>query len=397
MPNVVIVDSVRTAIGKLGGALGNVPVDFLAATVLEEVVKRSDIPKEIVEEVIIGQAKQSSDASNLARVALLRAGFSVDVPGYTVHRQCGSGVQAINSASQQIQCGLADVIIAGGAESMSTAPYYMRNVRFGLKSGNGLLLDSNTESQPGSQPIEEYGMLTMGVTAENLAEKYNISRTEQDEFAFRSQENAQKAISSGLFEKEIIPFVLKSKKGVTAFKVDEHPRETTLEKLATLKPVFKENGTVTAGNSSGRNDGAATVVLMSEEAAIKLGKKTKAKVIAQAASGVDPKYMGIGPVPATLKALKMANLRLEDIDIIELNEAFSAQSLAVIKELKMDINKVNPNGGAIAMGHPIGATGAILVTKALHELERTGKRYGLITLCIAGGLGITTIIENTQI
>lgn len=396
MTNVVIIDSVRTAIGRLGGALENVPADFLAAAVLDEVVKRADIPKEMVDEVIMGQAKQSADASNLARIASLRAGFPVEVPGYTIHRQCGSGVQAINSASQQIQGGLGKVIIAGGAESMSTAPYYLRNVRFGLKSGNGQLLDPNTESQPGSQPIEEYGMLTMGMTAENLAEKYTISRTEQDEFALRSQENARRAILAGKFSEEIIPYQLKTRKGVTEFKVDEHPRETSLEKLAGLKPVFKENGTVTAGNSSGRNDGAAALILMSEEEAKRLGKKPKVRVIAQAAAGVSPNLMGIGPVNSTLKALYMSGLKLEDIDLIELNEAFSAQALAVIKELKLDLNKVNPNGGAIAMGHPIGATGAILATKAIHELERTGKRYGLITLCIAGGLGITTVIENIQ-
>ncbi|MFS0670979.1 thiolase family protein [Peribacillus frigoritolerans] len=397
MSNAVIIDSVRTAIGKLGGALENVPADFLAAAVLDEVIKRADIPKENIDEVIMGQAKQSSDASNLARVASLRAGFPVEVPGYTVHRQCGSGIQAINSASQQIQSGLGDVIIAGGAESMSTAPYYMRNIRFGLKSGNGQLLDPNTESQPGSQPIEDYGMLTMGMTAENLAEKYSISRTEQDEFALRSQENARRAISTEIFTKEIVPYQIKTKKGLMEFNVDEHPRETSLEKLADLKTVFKKNGTVTAGNSSGRNDGASALILMSEEAAKRHGKKPKARVIAQAAAGVSPNFMGLGPVNSTLKALQMSGLKLNDIDLIELNEAFSAQALAVIKELKLDMNKVNPNGGAIAMGHPIGATGAILATKLIHELERTGKRYGLVTLCIAGGLGISTIIENQQI
>ncbi len=397
MSNVVIIDSVRTAIGKLGGALENVPADFLAAAVLDEVIKRADIPKESIDEVIMGQAKQSSDASNLARVASLRAGYPVEVPGYTVHRQCGSGIQAINSASQQIQSGLGDVIIAGGAESMSTAPYYMRNIRFGLKSRNGQLLDPNTESQPGSQPVEDYGMLTMGMTAENLAEKYSISRTEQDEFALRSQENARRAISAEIFTKEIVPYQIKTKKGLLEFNVDEHPRETSLEKLASLKPVFKKNGTVTAGNSSGRNDGASALILMSEEAAKRHGKKPKARVIAQAAAGVSPNFMGLGPVNSTLKALQMSGLKLNDIDLIELNEAFSAQALAVIKELKLDMNKVNPNGGAIAMGHPIGATGAILATKLIHELERTGKRYGLVTLCIAGGLGISTIIENQQI
>ncbi|SDM92578.1 acetyl-CoA C-acetyltransferase [Fictibacillus solisalsi] len=397
MKNVVIIDAVRTAIGKLGGALETVPADFLAAAVLEEAVQRAGITKDRVDEIIMGQAKQSSDASNLARVASLRAGFPVEVPGFTVHRQCGSGLQAINSAAQQIQCGLANIVVAGGAESMSTAPYYMRNIRFGLKSGNGQLLDPNTESQPGSQPAEDYGRLTMGLTAENLAEKYNISRTEQDEFALRSQENARNAISSGKFEAETVPYRINTKKGVIEFTTDEHPRETSMEKLARLKPVFKENGTVTAGNSSGRNDGASALVLMSEEEAQLLGKKPKARIIAQAASGVSPEYMGIGPVTATMKALKQSGLSAGEIDVIELNEAFSAQSLAVIKELKLDINKVNPNGGAIALGHPIGATGAILATKALHELERTGKRYGLITLCIAGGLGITSIIENTQI
>lgn len=395
MSNVVIIDSVRTAIGKLSGALGNVDVDYLAARVLDDVVKRTGISKEVVDEVIVGQAKQSADASNLARVAALRAGFPVEVPAYTFHRQCGSGVQAINSAAQQIQCGLSNVIIAGGAESMSTAPYYIRNARFGLHSGNGLLLDPNTESQPGSQP-EEYGIQTMGTTAENLAEKYKISRTEQDEFALSSQEKAKRAISSGLFEKEIVPYLVKNKKSEKVFKVDEHPRDTSLEKLVNLKPAFKEGGTVTAGNSSGRNDGAAALILMSEEEAIRLGKKPKARIVAQASAGVDPKFMGIGPVPATLKALKIAGLELNDIDVIELNEAFSAQSLAVIKELNMDMNKINPNGGAIALGHPIGATGAILATKLIHDLERTGKRYGLNTLCIAGGLGISTIIENTQ-
>lgn len=229
---------------------------------------------------------------------------------------------------------------------MSTAPYYLRNIRFGLKSGNGQLLDPNTESQPGSQPVEHYGLLTMGMTAENLGEMYSISRMEQDEFALRSQENAKRAISSEIFVQEIVPYRIKTRKGVAEFKVDEYPRETSLEKLAQLKPVFKENGTVTAGNSSGRNDGAAALVLMSEEEAKRLGKKPKARVIAQAAAGVSLNVMGIGPVNSTLKALQISGLKLADIDLIELNEAFAAQALAVIKELKLNLNKVNPNGGA---------------------------------------------------
>ncbi|WP_404331769.1 thiolase family protein [Mesobacillus maritimus] len=397
MKNVVIIDSVRTAIGKLGGTLGNETVDLLGAKVIEELITRTGMESSAIEEVVMGQAKQNADVSNLARVAALRAGIPVDVPAYTVHRQCGSGVQAVNNAAQQILSGLSDIIIAGGAESMSTAPYYVNQVRFGIKAGDTLLKDPNTASQPGSQPREVYGDLIMGVTAENIAEKYSISREEQDEFALRSQVNAKNAIEKGYFNKEIVPFAIKSRKGTIQFQMDEHPRETTLEKLAGLKPVFKDGGSVTAGNSSGRNDGAAALLVMSEEEALKRGYKPKARIIAQAAAGCSPEFMGMGPVHATLKALKQTNLTVADLDVIELNEAFAAQALGCIKELGLDIEKVNPNGGAIAMGHPIGATGAILLTKLLHELERTGKKYGLVTLCIAGGLGISTIIENMQV
>lgn len=397
MKNVVITDASRTAIGKLGGTLINESSDFLASTVIEDVLKKGELASSEVEEVILGQAKQSADASNLARVAALRSGISIETPAYTVHRQCGSGIQSINSAAQQIMAELSDIIIAGGAESMSTAPYYMRNIRYGLNSGNGMLLDPNTESQSGSQPYEDYGDLNMGTTAENLADKYDISRSQQDEFAFRSQEKAKLAIEKGYFTEQIVPYSIKKRKETIEFKLDEHPRETSIEKLSTLKPIFKDGGSVTAGNSSGRNDGASALIIMSEDKAHQLGKRPKVRIIAQASSGVRPDYMGIGPVPSTLKALKQANLKLEDIDIIELNEAFSAQSLAVIKELNMDLNKVNPNGGAIALGHPIGATGAILMTKLIYELERTGKRYGLVTLCIAGGMGISTIVENLRI
>ncbi|WP_126424901.1 thiolase family protein [Brevibacillus marinus] len=397
MRNAVIIDSVRLPIGRMGGSLRDVLVDFLAAKVIDEIIARTGIQPSDVDEVIMGQAKQSTDSANLARLALLRAGLPVEVPGYTVHRQCGSGLQAINNAAQQIMCGLADVVIAGGAESMSTAPYYLRNARYGYGAGNGELLDPNTESQPRSQPIEIYGNLTMGLTAENLAEKYEISREEQDEFALRSQELALQAIQQGRFAQEIVPYELKRKKETVVFAVDEHPRLTSLDKLAALQPVFKAEGSVTAGNSSGRNDGAAAVLLMSEEAAEKYGCKAKARVIAQAVSGVSPEIMGIGPVPATQKALKQAGLTLDDIGVIELNEAFAAQALAVIKELGLKLDRVNVNGGAIALGHPIGATGAILMTKLLHEMERRGEKYGLVTLCIGGGQGITTIVENLQV
>lgn len=397
MKNAVIIDSVRTAIGRLGGSLKNVEVDFLAAKVLDEILVRTGIDKNVVDEVILGQGKQSSDSPNLARLALLRAGLPITVPGFTVHRQCGSGLQAVHNAFQQIQCGLADVIIAGGAESMSTAPYYIRNARYGFGAGNGEILDPNTESQPRSQPIEMYGHINMGITAENLAEKYGISREEQDEFALRSQELAFKAIESGYFKKEIVPFETRVKKEIIRFDTDEHPRKTSFEKLSNLKPVFKENGTVTAGNSSGRNDGASALLIMSDEAASKYEVKPKARIIAQAAAGVSPEIMGIGPVSSTAKALKMADLKLSDIGVIELNEAFAAQSLAVIKEWDIDLERINVNGGAIAFGHPIGASGAILLTKLLHELERRGERYGIVTLCIAGGQGITTIVENLQV
>ncbi len=395
MKEVVIVDGVRTAIGKIGGSLMTQTADYLGATVIKELLARTQIDPYEVDEVILGQAKQSADQSNVARLASLRADIPLEVPGYTVHRQCGSGLQSINNAAQQIALGLSNVIIAGGTESMSTAPYYIRNARYGLNVGNSQILDPNTESQPGSQP-ESYGLKTMGETAENLAEKYSISREAQDAFAYQSQVRTENAIKNGYFEKQIVAYEIKTRKSTEIFNVDEHPRLTSLEKLATLKPVFREGGSVTAANASGRNDGAAALLVMSKEKAEELGLQAKVKIIAQAVAGVDPSIMGIGPVPATRKALKQAGLSIEDIDVIELNEAFASQSLAVIEELGLDQTKVNPNGGAIAMGHPIGATGAILMTKLIHELERTGKRYGLVTLCIAGGLGITTIVENCQ-
>lgn len=388
-----IIGSVRTAIGKLGGTLKDVTVDLLAEKVIREVLQRYG--KEVeVDEVILGQAKQSADTSNLARLAALRADLPVTVTGYTVHRQCGSGLQAINNADMQIKLGLSNVVIAGGAESMSTAPYYLRNARFGYRAGNGELLDPNTESQPCSQPREKYGNLTMGLTAENLAEKYCISREEQDKFAHRSQILADRAIKEGRFKDEIVPFEIKNRKNTILFEVDEHPRLTSIEKLSQLPAVFKQNGSVTAGNSSGRNDGAAAILMMSEEKVKEYGLKPKAKIIAQAVSGVSPEIMGIGPVESTRKALKQCGLTLADIGIIELNEAFAAQALAVIKELDMNMDKVNVNGGAIALGHPIGATGAILMTKLLHEMERRGEKYGLVTLCIGGGQGITTVVES---
>ncbi|WP_053366743.1 thiolase family protein [Bacillus sp. FJAT-27245] len=393
----VIVDGVRTAIGRMGGTLKEVEADQLSEAVIRELMVRTGVNGNGIDEVIWGHAKQSSDTPNIARLALLKAGLPVEVPGYTVHRQCASGLQAIVSAAQQIACGDSSLIVAGGAESMSTAPYYLRHARYGYGAGNGELLDPNTESQPRAQPIDVYGHLTMGMTAENLAEKYRISRKEQDEFALSSQEKAAAAIAAGKFAGEIVPLKVLSRKGDFFFEKDEHPRATSLEKLGQLKPVFKPGGTVTAGNASGRNDGAAALLVMEEEGAANLGLNARAKIIGYAAAGVSPDIMGIGPVPSVRKVLNQAGLRLGDIDLIELNEAFAAQALAVMKELEMDPQRVNVNGGAIALGHPIGATGAILMVKLLNELERRGNRYGLVTLCIGGGQGLTMIVENSRI
>lgn len=397
MKEAVIVDGVRTAIGRMGGTLKDIEVDFLSEKVMREALKRSQVNGEDIDEVVWGHSKQSSDVPNLARLAALRANLPIEVPGYTVHRQCGSGLQAINNAAQQIGCGLSDVILTGGAESMSTAPYYLRKARYGYGAGNAEIVDSNTESQPRAQPIEVYGHLTMGLTAENLAERYSISREEQDEFSIISQEKAAEAIRKGKFKDEIIPYEIKKKKDLILFDTDEHPRQTNLEKLSTLKPVFKQGGTVTAGNSSGRNDGAGAMLMMSGEEAKRRELNPRLRIVSQASVGVSPDIMGIGPVPATIKALKIAGLTLNDIDLIELNEAFAAQALAVVKELNLDVEKLNVNGGAIALGHPIGGTGAILTIKLMNEMERRGSRYGLVTACIGGGQGIATIVENLRV
>ena len=394
MNEVVIVSAVRTAGGRIGGSLKDVQPEDLARVVIEAAVERAGVEPAAIDEVIIGQAKQSADAANLARVAALRAGLPVEVPAYTVMRQCGSGLQAVNNAAQAIACGLADIVVAGGTESMSNAPYYLRGARFGYGAGNAVLVDSNTESQPRSQPFEIYGNLTMGLTAENVAAKYGISREEQDRFALASQEKALAAIAAGRFADEIVPMEVPQKKGLAVvFATDEHPRATSLEQLAKLPAIFKEGGTVTAGNSSGRNDGAACLVLMSAAEAARRGAAPLATIRSQAVAGVPPEIMGIGPVPASRKALAAAGLSLDDVGLVELNEAFAAQSLAVIKELELDEARVNVNGGAIALGHPLGCSGARILTTLLYEMRRRGTRYGLATLCIAGGQGIATVVE----
>lgn len=397
MNDTVIVDGVRTAIGNIGGTLSTVTPDILAEKCIRQLLVRNDkICPEEISEVILGQAKQTCDISNIARVSSLKSGIPIEVPGYTIHRQCGSGLQSINTGALQIMTGNADIIICGGAESMSTAPYYVSGVRFGVKAGNIELKDPNVASQPGSQPYDEYGDLKMGITAENIAEKYGMTREELDSYSLQSQQRAKNAIDNGLFKSEIVPITIKQKKAEIVFDTDEHPRESSMEGLGKLRPAFKDNGLVTAGNSSGRNDGAAALLLMSIDKAKEKGYTTGLKVVSFAASGVDPRYMGLGPIPATRKALEKANLKIEDIDCIELNEAFASQTLAFYKEFNIDVNttKINPNGGAIALGHPIGATGAILATKLLHQMNRTNAKYGLVTLCIAGGMGIATVFEK---
>ena len=391
----VIVSAARTALGKVGGSLKAVQPEDLARIVMLAAVERAGIEPASVDEVIIGQTKQSADAANLARVAALKAGFPVEVPAYTVMRQCGSGLQAVHNAVQAIRSGEAEIVVAGGVESMSLAPYYLRGARFGFTSGNTVVVDSNTESQPRSQPYEVYGDLTMGLTAENLAEKYAISREEQDAFALQSQERAADAIESGRFKDEIVPVEVPQRKGPpVVFDTDEHPRRTSLEQLAKLRPVFKEGGSVTAGNSSGRNDGGACLVLMSADAAMARGIAPMATVRGQAVAAVDPRIMGIGPAPASRKALERAGISLADIGLIEVNEAFAAQSLAVVKELDLDQEILNVNGGAIALGHPLGCSGARILTTLLHEMRRRGTRYGLAGICIAGGQGMATIVES---
>ncbi len=399
MKDVVIVEAYRTAIGGLGRSLVNETAEKLITPVFKKIIKESQINASEIDEVILGQAKQTADLSNVARVAALNSDIPFEVPAYTVHRQCGSGLQSIVNAAMQIQTDNADIVLCGGTESMSTAPYYVNDVRFGAKAGNILLKDPNTASQTGSQPFKDYGEITMGLTADNIAEKYQFSRELQDKFAFQSQVRAKNAIEMGYFDNEIVPYEIVGRKGTVIFDKDEHPRETSLEKLAKLKPVFSKEGTGTAGNASGRNDGAAAVLVMSLDVAKSKGYKKGLKVVSTGLAGVDPLYMGLGPIPASKKALEKAGLNIEDIDIIELNEAFAAQSLAFYKEFNLDIEdkRINPNGGAIALGHPIGATGAILTTKLFHDMQRKNAKYGMVTLCIAGGLGIATIFELVNI
>lgn len=386
----VIVSANRTAIGKMGGQLKDIPAGHLAASVIKDAIERVGLAPEQINEVIFGEVRQSTESSNLARVAALRAGIPPEASAYTVNRLCASGIQAVVSGVQHLAFNPDDIVVSGGAENMSRAPIYLRNSRFG--EGNPYLVDSNLEN--GQQPIEVYGKdLGMGITAENVAETYHVSRADQDAFAVESQKRARMAIESGSFKSQIVPIEIKTRKNTVVFQVDEHPRDTTLEKLSQLKPVFKSDGTVTAGNACGRNDGASALVLMTGEKASNLDVKPIAKIVNWSTTGVDPRYMGIGPVRAIENLLKKTGMTVEDIGLFELNEAFASQSLAVIREAKLEPDKVNVNGGAIALGHPLGATGAIILTKLIHEMQRRQEKYGVATLCIGGGQGMAILLE----
>ncbi|WP_018924881.1 thiolase family protein [Salsuginibacillus kocurii] len=394
MKEVVIVSAARTAIGTMGGELKDYHAADLGARAIEEAVSRADLDKELVEEVILGCVGQVAENAFIARMAALRAGLPTQSTAYTVNRLCGSGLQAINSAVLQIQTGNAEVVVAGGTENMDQLPYYVRKGRYGYRMGHAQLEDGLVTAL-----TDPFGDYHMGVTAENVAERYNVSREDQDRFAVQSQERAVDAIDNGRFKDEIVPIEIKDKKGnvTTVVDTDEHPRRgTTVEKLGKLKPAFKKEGSVTPGNASGVNNGAAALVIMSKEKADSLGLTPLATIKEQAVAGVEPEIMGFAPAPAVQKLIEKSKLSLDEINLMELNEAFASQSVAVIRDLGISEDKVNVNGGAIALGHPIGASGAIITVKLLHELQRRGEKRGISTMCIGGGQGIATLFEMNQ-
>ncbi|MDD2545942.1 MAG: acetyl-CoA C-acyltransferase family protein [Burkholderiaceae bacterium] len=389
---VVVVSAVRTAIGTFGGSLKEIPPTVLGASVVREALGRAQTAGQDVNHVVFGHVVNTEPKDMyLSRVAAMHGGCAESTPAYNVNRLCGSGLQAILSASESILLGQSDIAIGGGAENMSRAPYASLHSRWGARMGDATLVDMMVGALH-----DPFHTIHMGVTAENVAARWGISREDQDRLAVESHRRAQKATEAGYFKDQIVPVVLKSRKGEVAYATDEHFRaDVTMDDMARLKPVFlKENGTVTAGNASGINDAAAAVVLMEAGTAKARGLAPMARLVAYAHAGVDPKYMGIGPVPATQQALKKAGLTVQDLDVIEANEAFAAQACAVTRDLGLDPAKVNPNGSGISLGHPIGATGAVITVKALHELHRIQGRYALVTMCIGGGQGIAAIFER---
>jgi acetyl-CoA C-acetyltransferase len=392
MKEVVIASAVRTAIGTFNGSLAPLGAVDLGSAVIDEAVKRAGIQKNIVDEVIMGNVLQAGLGQNPARQASIKAGLPVETCAFTINKVCGSGLKAVALAAQSIMTGDADVVVAGGMESMTNAPYALSKARWGYRMGDAKLTDIMIRD--GLWDV--FNDYHMGITAENVAEKYGITREMQDQLAFESQQKAIKAIQSGAFKKEILPITVKTKKSEYVFDTDEGPRaDSTLEKLAKLKPAFKrDGGTVTAGNASGINDGGAALVVMSADKAKELGVKPLARIRSYASGGVDPSIMGVGPVPATRKALQKAGLSVKDLDLIEANEAFAAQFLAVGNELGFDKAKVNIHGGAVALGHPIGASGARILVTLLHGMEQETAKLGLATLCIGGGMGIALVVER---
>lgn len=391
---VVIVSAIRTAIGSFQGALKDVPATKLGAIVIEEAIKRAGIKKDQVDEVIMGNVLQAGLGQNPARQASIQAGLPQQVPAMTINKVCGSGLKTIHLATQAILAGDAEIVVAGGMENMSQAPYLLMGARDGYRMGNQQAVDSMISDGLWCA-FNDYHM---GVTAENLCTNYGLTREEQDEFAARSQQRATAAIEAGKFEEEIVAVEIPQRKGDrVVFKQDEYPKKgSTAEKFGGLRPAFKKDGSVTAGNASGINDGAAAVVAMSKAKATELGLPIIATVVANASAGVDPAIMGIGPVEAVNKAMKKANLTVADMDLVEANEAFAAQALAVDRELKFDAEKLNVNGGAIALGHPIGASGTRIFVTLLHEMKKRDAKLGLATLCIGGGQGVATIVSRGE-
>lgn len=389
---IVIASAVRTATGAFGGAFSKVSAVDLGAAAIKAALEKANISADSVDEVIMGNVLQAGLGQNPARQAAMRAGLPETCPSMTINKLCGSGLKAVHLAYQAIAAGEADIVVAGGMENMSQAPFVLKGAREGFKMGDQKLVDTLL----GDGLVCAFNDYHMGITAENLAEKYEISRNEQDTFAVKSQNRAEAAITSGRFKDEIVPVEVKQRKGDPIIvDQDEHPKfGSTLEKIGKLRPAFKKDGTVTAANASGINDGAAAVVVMSGKKAKELGVTPLVTIKANASAGVDPSIMGIGPVSAVKKALKKAEMELTDIDLVEANEAFAAQALSVMKELGMSEENVNVNGGAIALGHPIGASGARILVTLIHELKKREQKYGLATLCIGGGMGVATIIEN---
>jgi len=390
MKEVVIVSAVRTPIGSFNGGLSSVSAVDLGALVINAALERAGIAPDQVDEVIMGNVLQAGLGQNPARQAAVKGGVPVEAPSFTINKVCGSGLKAVNLAAQAILAGDADIVVAGGMESMTNAPYVLEKARWGHRMGDGKLVDVMIKDGL----WDAFNNYHMGITAENVAEKYGLTRAQQDEVAVSSQQKAIAAIAAGAFKDEIVPVVIKGKKGDVVFDTDEFPRAgTTLDGLAKLRPAFKKEGTVTAGNASGINDGAAAVVVMSKEKANELGLKPLAKIVGYASGGVDPAIMGMGPVPATKRALKKAGLTVAQLDLIEANEAFAAQWLAVGQEMQFPADKINVNGGAIALGHPIGASGNRILVSLLYAMQKRGAKHGLATLCIGGGQGTATILE----